>query len=147
MRPLYTSWTPLLSILVVLAAIAAGVLTTRVAVVGSDPCRGFEPNNPHRMVISPTVQSPLEYGLASGMLLGSWPKGGFGQAQSCAAVDAGVGMTVRAFMLIRMNAAYAFAAGRGLGFGLDAWLLLWALSWVWRAARILRHGATALQPK
>lgn len=123
----------LFRILLLLACLCFGVLTTRVAVVKS-PCPGYPPT---ATVIAPTVNNPLSFGIVSGITLGAWPKSGYGQPGSCIDGDVGVGMPVASFESVRMSAVWAWAAGRGLGFALFFWVLLWAASWVWRAVRSL----------
>jgi hypothetical protein len=93
-------------------------------------------NGPKAAVIAPTVTSPLLYGVVSGLTLGQWPAQGYGQIDACVFSDVGVGMPLAAFERVRLSAAYAWAAGRGIGFALSCWVALWALSWFWRAARL-----------
>jgi hypothetical protein len=122
-----------LRVLIPAGALIFGVLTTRVAVL-SDPCPGHAPS---ATVIAPTVTSPVLYGMVSGFLWGLWPKAGYGQVESCVVSDMGVGIPLSAFEQIRKPAAYAWAGGRGIGFALSSWLVLWVLSWLFRAARVL----------
>jgi len=119
--------------LTVSCALVLGIGTTRVAVLTSI-CPGSPPD---ATVVAPTVQSPVLLGVVSGLTLGAWPESGYGKPEACIDGDVGVGMPIASFQSIRMNAAWAWAAGRGVGFALSVWLLWWAASWLWRAARSL----------
>lgn len=129
----------LLRLIVLIASFAFGVLTSRVVLV-PDPCPGYPPT---ATVIASTVQSPLSLGFVSGISLGAWPPSGYGSPDACIDGDMGVGMPVAAFKSIRMSAAWAWAVGRGMGFVLSFWLLLWAASWLWRAVRSLSEKTSS----
>lgn len=129
----------------ILVALVFGVMTTRVAVVGANPCGSA--STAKSTVISPTMESPFQYGLISGLTLGSWPSAGYGQIDSCVFSDVGVGIPLAAFKTVRLSGAYAWAAGRGLGFALFTALAWWALSWFLRAVLSLwRFPETPLPP-
>jgi hypothetical protein len=102
----------------------------------TSPCHGFLAGNPRRMVVAPDVIRPLTYGLISGLSWGAYPRHGFGVPTACLAVDAGVGLSMQAFQVVRPQAFFAWRAARAAGFGLSCWVVLWALGWVWLAARL-----------
>jgi hypothetical protein len=98
----------------------------------SHPC-----SHPTQLVWAPDIQTPVLYGLLSGLTLGTYPSKGFGQAQACLDVDAGRGISQAQWPLMVRATAKTWAFSRAAGFALAFALLWWALSWVWRAARVL----------
>ncbi len=117
----------------VLFFFAAGLLGAKaVNFEVSHPC-----SRPTQLVWAPDVQTPVLYGLLSGLTLGKYPSKGFGQAQACLDVDAGRGISQAQWPLMVRATAKTWAFARAVGFALVFALLWWALSWVWRAARVL----------
>lgn len=121
--------------LIVSAAFIYGAFSGRIAALasGSPPCGSAHPQS---MVVAPDVQNPLMWGLASGASLGAFPANGFAAPTACLTVDAGRGFAQEAFLYLRMDAAKTWTWARGAGFALSSWVLLWALSWLFRAARL-----------
>jgi hypothetical protein len=124
--------------LAIVCAFFFGAFSGRIAalVSGQPPCGQMGVTHPQAMVVAPDVSNPVMWGLASGMSFGAIPDRGFAAPQACLTVDAGRGFAQEAFLYLRMDAAKTWTWARGFGFALASWLSLWALGWLFRAARL-----------
>ena len=131
------TWHILLKASGVIMVFAYGVLSTRVG-IPTEICGKYP--SVSEVVMAPDVEYPLRYGLLSGITLGRWPVSGYGVPEACSEVDAGEGIPLHVFLMIRMRAAYTWAVGRGIGFVLSVSLLVWGLLWLWRGAQHLANS-------
>lgn len=122
-----------LRVVLVFLALVFGALSARmVAFQLPATCQ-----QPGELLDVPSVKNPTLDGLLSGLSLGAYPRVGYGQPVACLEVDAGRGVSAAQWPLMVRATAPTWAIWRGMGFAVSVWVLLWALRWLWRAARLL----------
>jgi len=92
----------------------------------SEPCHGFAPGDPERMVLSWQVDHPISAGFISALTFGVWPRDGiYAVPGACTYRDYGVGLPMYYYNLIRAKAYPTWLWTRTIvGFLFTGWLSL-----------------------